>query len=69
MRENMIEVAEAAVQVIVLLALYPVWFLVGLYMHRDRDYRFCCVSKFHGLWIYPAFGRWYLPIIWLKWHY
>lgn len=63
------QIAEIAVQCTVLLALYPFWFLVGLYMHRSRRDHFNCVGRFINLWVFPAFGRWWMPMIWLNWHY
>lgn len=62
-------IAEICAQVTVLLALYPFWFLVGLYMHRSRRDHFACVGEFLNFWVFPAFGRWWMPMIWLNWHY
>ena len=69
MRQTMIELAEAGVQLAVLIALYPIWFLVGLYARMTRRDRFNNVGRVCGLWLFPAFGRWWMPMVWLNWHY
>ena len=70
MKRTMIELAEAGVQMAVLVALYPIWFLVGLYARMTRFDRFDrTICRVCGLWLFPAFGRWWMPMVWLNWHY
>ena len=69
MRQFIIELAEAAVQLTVMVALYPIWFIIGLYARKTRRDRFVYSGRVCGMYLFPAFGRWYLPMIWLNWHY
>lgn len=69
MRENIMCVTEAIVQIALMLALYPIWFIIGLYARMTRRDKFDSLSRVCGMWIFPAWGKWYLPMVWLNWHY
>ena len=69
MKKNVLYATEAIVQLTVLLALYPVWFILGLYARMSRRDKFYSVSYVCGIPLFPAFGKWYLPMIWFNWHY
>lgn len=69
MRQFIIELAEAIVQLTLMVALYPIWFAVGLYAKKTRRDGFRCLGSVGKLWLFPAWGKWYMPMIWLGWHY
>ena len=68
MKKAIILTAESFVQILVLIALYPMWVIVGLYAMKSRRDRFNSVSRVCGFWLFPAFGRWWIPMVWLNWH-
>lgn len=59
------ELTKATVQIMILISLYPVFFMLGLYARTTRRDSFCCVAKICGMTLFPAFGKWYLPMIWI----
>lgn len=59
------EIAIALLQFAVLLAFYPFWLCVGAWARLSRRDKFTCLTRVCGLYIFPAFGRWWLPMIWI----
>lgn len=68
MRKNSMCVAETIVQLISMVVLYPILIALAIKAKMSRA-GFTSVSKVRRLWIFPAFGKWYLPMIWMDWHY
>lgn len=52
-------------QVLVLIALYPLFFIVGAYARTTRPDKFKSLSIIFGVCVFPAFGKWYLPMIYI----
>lgn len=63
--ETLKEVIIAAVQIAVLLSLYPVWLIVGAWARFTRRDKFTCLARVGALYVFPAFGKWWLPMIWI----
>ena len=59
------ELIIAVIQFAVLLSVYPVWLAVGAWARFTRRDKFRCLARVAGLYIFPAFGRWWLPMIWI----
>lgn len=69
MKKNLILSAEAAVQVLSMLVLYPLLIAMAIRAKVRNRYGFDCYTKVCGIAIFPGFGKWWLPMIWLNWHY
>lgn len=59
------EIIVAIIQVAVFIAGLPVWLCIGAYLRLSRKDKFRSLVIFCGLGIFPAFGRWYLPFIYI----
>lgn len=60
------EIIIAIIQFVVLFAAFPVWLCIGAYLRMTRKDKFSNISFLCGLYIFPAFGRWYLPMIYIN---
>lgn len=69
MKSYAILTAETMVQIITMLILYPVLIAMALYVKFSRKYGFTDYSVVCGVGIFPAWGKWWLPMLWLGWHY
>ena len=56
----------AIIQFSVLFAAFPIWLCVGAYLRITRRDKFKNISRVFGLYIFPAFGRWYIPMIYIS---
>lgn len=59
------EVLKALAQIAIYLAALPLWLCVGSYCRVARKDKFRCLARVAGLYVFPAFGRWWLPFVWL----
>lgn len=60
------EIIITIIQFSVLFAAFPVWLCVGAYLRITRRDKFKNISRVLGLYIFPAFGRWYIPMIYIN---
>lgn len=59
------EIIIATIQIAILLAAFPAWLCVGALLHLTRRDKFRSLSRVGFLYIFPAFGRWYLPMLYI----
>lgn len=60
------EIIIAIIQLAVLFAAFPVWLCIGAYLRMTRQDKFRSIARLCGLYIFPAFGRWYIPMIYIN---
>ena len=60
------EIIITIIQLSVFFSVFPVWLCVGAYLRITRRDKFRNLSRVLGLYIFPAFGRWYIPMIYIN---
>lgn len=59
------EIIIAVIQVVTMVVFYPVLFVLALSRQISAKYGFTSVGKFGFMYLFPAFGKWYLPMLWI----
>lgn len=59
------EICIALLQIVILLALYPFWLILGAWARFTQRDKFRCLTRVAGMYIFPAWGRWWLPMLWI----
>lgn len=63
--ETVKEILKALAQIAIYLIALPLWVIVGAWCRISRKDKFRCLARVAGVDIFPAFGRWWLPLVWL----
>lgn len=56
------EIIIAVFQIVTMVIFYPVLFAMALNRKLSK-YGFNNISRVMGIYIFPAFGKWYLPVL------